>query len=94
MTEKARTINIFLQVRSSKSQTRPTWKLNRPGARVLIEAAGAGEDHETNLGIAEDSELLGFLEDPVPPLREGHLPARRVVNPADHNLPPPHLSVD
>lgn len=78
-----------------------TWKfikqayafaLYRPGARVLVEAACAGEGHEADLGIAEDGELLGFLEDPVPPLGEGHLPARGVINPADHNLPPPHLS--
>jgi len=66
--------------------------LNIPGARVLVEAAGAGENHEADLGIAEDSELLSLLEDPVPAFGEGHLPARGVVDPADHNLSPPHLS--
>ena len=64
---------------------------NRPGARVLIEPSGAWEDHEADLSVAEYGELLGLFEDPVPPLGEGHLPAGRVVDPADHDLSPPHL---
>ena len=61
------------------------------GAGELVEPAGAGEDDEADLRITEDGELLGLLQQPVPPLGEGDLPARRVVYPPDHNLPPPHL---
>lgn len=56
-----------------------------------MEPAGAGEDDEADLRIAEDGELLGLLQQPAPPLREGHLPVRRVVDPPYHYLPPPHL---
>lgn len=61
-----------------------------PGAGEIIELAGAGENDEANLGIAEDGELLCLLQEPVPPLRESHLTAGRVVDPTDHNLPSPH----
>ena len=56
-----------------------------------MEAAGAGEDDEADLGITEDTQLLGLLEDPVPALGESHLPARGVVDPTDHYLASPHL---
>jgi hypothetical protein len=62
-----------------------------PGASEVIEATGAGEDDEADLGIAKDAELLGLLEQPSPALRERHLPARRVVDPLDLYLPSPHL---
>ena len=63
------------------------------GAGELVEPAGAGEDDEADLRITEDGELLGLLEQPVPPLGEGDLPARRVVYPPDHDLSPPHLDL-
>ena len=53
--------------------------------------AGAGEDDESDLRVAKDGELLGLLEQPAPALREGHLPARCVVDPLDFYLPSPHL---
>ncbi|RRT39898.1 hypothetical protein B296_00035408 [Ensete ventricosum] len=61
-----------------------------PGAGELVEAAGAGEDDQADLSVTKDGELLGLLQQPVPPLREGHLPAGGVVDPADHDLPSPH----
>lgn len=61
-----------------------------PGACELIELPRAWEDHKPDFRIAEDCQLLGFLDQPFPPLREGHLPARGVVDPADHDLSPPH----
>jgi hypothetical protein len=64
---------------------------NKPGAGGFIEAAGAGEDDESDLGIAKDGQLLGLLEQPAPALREGHLPVRRVLDPLDDYLPSPHL---
>ncbi|KAL6596246.1 hypothetical protein ACP70R_047610 [Stipagrostis hirtigluma subsp. patula] len=54
---------------------------NQPGTGEVIQAAGAGEDKEANLGVAKDGKLVGLLEQPTPPLRERHLPARRVFDP-------------
>jgi hypothetical protein len=64
---------------------------NKPGAGEFIEAAGAGEDDEADLGFAKDGELIGLLEQPTPTLRECHLPARRVLDPLDDCLPSSHL---
>ena len=56
----------------------------------MEEFAGGGEDDEADLGVAEDGELLGLLEQPPPPFGEGHLPRRQVVDPPDrYPLPLP-----
>lgn len=47
----------------------------------MEEFAGGGEDDKADLGVAEDGELLGLLEQAPPPLGEGHLPCRQVVDP-------------
>jgi hypothetical protein len=65
--------------------------MTKPGASEVIQAAGAGEDGEADLGIAKDGELLGLLEQPAAALGEGHLTARRAVDPLDLYLPSPHL---
>jgi hypothetical protein len=57
---------------------------------VLIEAASAGEDDQSDLNVTEDGELVRLLQQPVPTLAEGHLAARRVLDPLDLNLTPPH----
>lgn len=44
------------------------------GAAVLGHLAGAGEDDDGDLGLAQDADLPGLLDDPVAPLGEGHLP--------------------
>lgn len=43
-------------------------ELGRPGACKIIELAGAGEDHDSDLSIAQDRQLLRLLQQPVPPL--------------------------
>ena len=63
-----------------------------PVTSILVETATAGEDDQRDLGFAEDGKLIGLLEQPVPALAEGHLSARRVLDPLDLNLPPPHGS--
>ena len=63
-----------------------------PVTGILVEAAAGGEDDQGDLGFAEDGELIGLLEQPVPALAEGHLAARRVLDPLDLDLPPPHGS--
>jgi hypothetical protein len=52
-----------------------------PGTGEVEELPGGGEDDEPDVGVAEDGELLGLLEQPLPPLGEGHLPRRQVVDP-------------
>lgn len=34
---------------------------------------GGGDDDDANLSVAEDGELMGFLKETHPPLREGYL---------------------
>ena len=63
-----------------------------PVVGVLVEAAAAGEDDERHLGVTEDGELVGLLEEPVPALAEGHLPASGVLDPLDLNPSPTHLA--
>lgn len=60
------------------------------GVGVLVEADGVGEEEDPYLGVAEDAQLLGLLEQPALPFGEGHLPARRVLDPLNHRLPPHH----
>jgi hypothetical protein len=62
-----------------------------PGTGEVEELPGGGEDDEPDVGVAEDGELLGLLEQPLPPLGEGHLPRRQVVDPPyRYPLPLPH----
>lgn len=63
---------------------------NIPRAGVLIELPCVGEDDNSNFSITEDSELPSFLEQPIPPLRERHLPTVRILNPLYLNPPSPH----
>lgn len=63
----------------------------RPGASILKELAGGGEDDEGHVSIAKNGEFLSFLEESSPPLGEGHLPRRRVVDFPDLNLLPRHF---
>lgn len=65
--------------------------IHAPRAGIVIELAGAGEDNKSDLSITKYGKLLSLLKQPVSPLRKRHLPARRIVNPPDHNLPSPHL---
>lgn len=61
------------------------------GAGVLEHPAGAGEDDDADVRVAEHGELVGLLEQPAPALGEGHLPVRGVLDPLDLDLPATHL---
>ena len=50
-----------------------------------------GEEDERDLGVAEDGELVGLLEQSVPALGEGHLPADLVLDPLQLHLAATHL---
>jgi len=56
----------------------------------VAEAAGGGEHEEGDVDVAEHGQLVRLLDQPVPPLRERHLPVRRVLDPLDRQLHPPH----
>jgi hypothetical protein len=62
-----------------------------PGAGEFVELAARGEDDERDLGVAEDGELEGLLEQAVAALGEGDLAARGVLYPLHLRLPPHHL---
>ena len=64
-----------------------------PGASVFKEPARRGENNESNLSITQHRKLVSFLEDPSPPLGEGHLPRCNVVNLLDLDLLPHHLKL-
>uniref|UniRef100_A0A5K1DZI3 Uncharacterized protein n=1 Tax=Nymphaea colorata TaxID=210225 RepID=A0A5K1DZI3_9MAGN len=55
------------------------------GTAVLEHLPTAGKDDESDLGIAEDGELMRLLQQPVPPIGERNLPVGGVLN-------PPHLN--
>lgn len=60
------------------------------GGGVVEEVALGGEDDGGDVDVAEDGDLVGLLEQPRPPLGEGHLPAHLVLDPPHLHLPPPH----
>lgn len=63
-----------------------------PGAAAeLVKLPAVGEDDESDLGVAEHGELVGFLEEPIPPLREGHLAINLVLDSLQLHPSPPHL---
>ena len=55
-----------------------------------MELASAGEHNNRNLGIAENGELVGLLEKPVPSFRVCHLAVGGVLYPLDLDLPSSH----
>lgn len=68
-------------------------KEGEPSACKFILFARAGEDNESKFGIAENRELFSLFNKSLPPLGEGHLSARWIIDPSYHNLPSTHLRV-
>lgn len=56
-----------------------------------MELAGAGEHNNGNLGIAENGELVGLLEKPIPSFRVSHLAVGGVFYPLDLDLSSSHI---
>ena len=50
-----------------------------------------GEEDERDLGVAEEGELVGLLEQAVAALGERHLAADLVLDPLQHHLAATHL---
>lgn len=61
-----------------------------PHAGELVELPSRGEDDECDLGVAEDRQLEGLLEEAIPPLGERDLPARVILDPPHLGLPSHH----
>lgn len=61
-------------------------------AGELVGLAGRGKDEKGNFGVAEDGELVGFLQKPIPTLRERHLPTRRIFDSLQLHFPSSHFS--
>ncbi|KAK8698684.1 hypothetical protein V6N13_114793 [Hibiscus sabdariffa] len=57
---------------------------------VLAHLAGAGEDDEANLSIAEHREVVGLLQKASSALGKGDLPSRLVLDPLDGYLSTSH----
>lgn len=57
---------------------------------VLKHLSTAGEDDDPHLCITEDRKLIGLLEQPSPPLGEGYLAVRRVLDLLDLYLSTTH----
>lgn len=64
--------------------------MSEPGAGILIQLAGAGDDDQTYFCVAQDPQLLRLLQKPVLTLGKSHLSARCVIDPSYHSLPSPH----
>lgn len=60
-------------------------------ANILVNFVSGGLHDEGDLSVTQNSELLSFLEDPIPSLRVGHLPVRLVLDQLDLNLPTTHF---
>jgi len=61
-----------------------------PGGGEVVELAVRGEDDDADVGVAEDGELPGLLEQPGAALAEGHLPVHRVLDAPQLHLAPRH----
>ena len=62
-----------------------------PIVGILVEAATAREDDESNLSVAEHGQFIGLFEQAIAALAEGHLPVGCVLYPLDFDLSPTHL---
>lgn len=70
------------------------WIKNKPRfSGELEELPFGGEDDERDVSVAQNGDLMGFLEQPSPSLGESHLPTDLVLNPLQLNPPSSHLSL-
>lgn len=57
----------------------------------MAHAVGGREHDESDVDVAEDGELVGLLDEPIPALRERHLAVRDVLYPPYLQLNATHL---
>lgn len=58
---------------------------------VLEELSSSGEDDQSDLSVAENRDLMSFLQQSRPPLRERHLAVDLVLDPLQLNPTSPHF---
>lgn len=56
-----------------------------------MEFSGAGKHENGNFSVAENGELVGFLEEPIASLGVGYLSVGGVLYPLDLDLSPRHF---
>lgn len=59
----------------------------------LVQLSSIGEDDKSNLGIAKNGKLIGFLQKSVPSLCKSHLPVDLVLDPLQLYPPSSHFSL-
>lgn len=60
------------------------------GATELVELPPVGEDDQRDLSIAENRQLIGFLQQPISAFGECHLPVNLVLDPLQLHPSPTH----
>ena len=60
-------------------------------AGELVGLAGGGEDDDGDLGVAENGQLISFLQNAIPTFREAHLPTCRIFNSLHLNFASSHF---
>lgn len=84
----------MLQTGSQSDRKLYVYFYKLPGcfAGELKKLPRAREDDESDLGVAEDSELVRLLEEPTPTFSKSHLSRGLVLDPANCNLASSHDS--
>lgn len=67
-------------------------KLKVPGGGEVVELAVGGEDDDADVGLAEDGELPGLLQQAGTALAEGDLTVNRVLDATELHLASRHRS--
>jgi len=62
-------------------------------AGKLVGLAGRREDEEGNLGVAQNRQLVSFLQKPIPTLGERNLPTCRIFDSFQLNFASSHVFV-
>lgn len=57
----------------------------------MVDSVGGGEHDEGDVDVAEDGELVGLLDESIPPFRVSHLSVRDVLYPLNLELHPTHF---
>lgn len=72
------------------SQTRSKNQADVPRAGKFVELAGAGENDDSDIGVTQNGEFLGLLEQPSTTFGERDLTAVEVVDPLNLNFTSAH----
>lgn len=85
-------LNIYeTKTLKKEKKNKRVWEKQKPPLTGETREASRGrKHHKSNIGIAEDRELFGLLDDAVLALAVGHLARGQVLDPLQSKLPPSH----